>query len=500
MLGRRLIRLAMLALNAGAVACGSDSSSTGPTQTPPASVPNLLEIVSGDQQRGVTGRALADSLIIRAKTTSGAPAVGASVTWTASSGTLSSTSTVTDATGTARAQWIAGAGDATTTVSMQGATAVTFRANGRANGACALTPSPQTLRFSLGPTDFTLSLRATVPHKIVALFVDFSDAPTTETPQSVMSLVVDPGLALMKELSYNRASLTVTPVTKWYRMSQTSGSYSWSTFAGHKAFFQEAMALADADVDFSQYDAVYIFASANAAQAVSPTFNGGQANGFTFDGKVFGNGVTFGQDSRRFGAAILAHETHHMLGLVDLYSYDPAAGSPYQGNQFRDVGAWSLMSNVFTPGHTFAWEKRKLGFLDDTQVDCLEATPGGEEAIIQPLETSGGLKMIGMPLDANRALVVEVRSNQGLDANLCAQGVLIYEVNAAAASGVDPVKIRGSRVTTSGAAFSRCGPWADATYGAGASDVASFTDATSGVNVRVLAAEPGGAYRVRVKR
>jgi len=189
-----------------------------------------------------------------------------------------------------------------------------------------------------------------------------------------------------------------------------------------------------------------------------------------------------------------------MLGLVDLYSYDPAAGTPYQGNQFRDVGAWSLMSNVFTPGHTFAWEKRKLGFLDDAQVDCLEGTPGGEEAIIQPVETVGGRKMIGIPLDANRALVVEVRSNQGLDANLCSQGVLIYEVNAAAASGVDPVKIRGSRVSTSGAAFARCGPWADATFGVGSGDISLFTDAASGVSVRVLAAESGGAYRVRVKR
>ena len=485
-------------------ACGGSESPpaapTTPTVPTTPNNPSLLEIVSGDQQRGLSGRALADSLVVRARTVAGTPAAGVSVTWTASSGTVSASSTVTDATGTARVQWVAPSGDATATAGMQGSATITFRANGRGNGACVLTPSAQTQRFSLGATDFTLSLRATAPHKIVALFVDFSDAPTTETPQSVVSLIVDPGLALMKELSYNRTAITVTPVLKWYRMSNTSASYSWSTFAGHKAFFQEALSLADADVDFSQYDAVYIFASANAAQIVSPTFNGGQSNGFTFDGKVFGNGVTFGQDSRRFGAAILAHETHHMFGLVDLYSYDPAAGTPYQGNQFRDVGAWSIMSNVFTPGHTFAWEKRKLGFLDDTQVDCLEGTPGGEEAIIQPVETAGGLKMIGIPLDANRALVVEVRSNQGLDANLCSQGVLIYEVNAAAASGVDPAKIRGSRTTTSGAAFTRCGPWADATYGVGAGDVASFTDAASGVTVRVLSTEAGGAYRVRVKR
>ncbi len=44
------------------------------------------------------------------------------------------------------------------------------------------------------------------------------------------------------------------------------------------------------------------------------------------------------------------------------------------------------------------------------------------------------------------------------------------------------------------------GPWADATYGLGAGEISSFTDADSGISVQVVAAEAGGAYRVRVKR
>jgi hypothetical protein len=96
-------------------------------------------------------------------------------------------------------QWIAGAGDATAAASLQGSAAVTFRANGPREWRLR----PHTVRRKRSashsaPRIFTLSLRATSPHKIVALFVDFSDAPTTETPQSVMSLIVDPGVALMK--------------------------------------------------------------------------------------------------------------------------------------------------------------------------------------------------------------------------------------------------------------------------------------------------------------
>ena len=89
---------------------------------------------------------------------------------------------------------------------------------------------------------------------------------------------------------------------------------------------------------------------------------------------------------------------------------------------------------------------------------------------------------------------------QGTGVNLCARGVLIYEVDAAMPTGVGPAKVRGSRVTTSGPLFNRCGPWADATYGVGPGEISSFTDAETGIRVQVLGAEAGGAYRVRVTR
>jgi hypothetical protein len=216
-----------------------------------------------------------------------------------------------------------------------------------------------------------------------------------------------------------------------------------------------------------------------------------------FDGRTFGNAVTFGNDSRTYGPAILAHETGHMFGLVDLYAYTPAGGTSYPGNQFKFVGAWSLMSNVFNPAHYLAWEKRKLGFLDDGQVDCLDG-PGGVESVIQPNATVGGTKLVAVPLDASRVLAIEVRSQVGLDANLCASGVLIYEVNASVASGTGAVEVRGSRTTTTGAAFTKCGPWADGVYGVGAGAVSTYTQ--SGISVAVVGAEAGGAYRVRVKR
>ncbi|MDB4877385.1 MAG: peptidase [Gemmatimonadetes bacterium] len=466
-----------------------------------APLPALLEVVSGDAQKGLTGRALADSLVVRAKTAAGAPAPNVAITLTASSGTLSSTTATTDATGVARVQWVAGTGDATATVAMAGSANLTLKSNGRTSGACVLAPVGQ--RMTLGPSDPTLSLNPTAPHKIALLYADFSDAPApaSDTFQSLVDLVVTPGLAMLKELSYGRIQITTTIVPKWYRMSGTSDSYTWRTFQGHHDFIGEVMTLADADVDFSQYDAVYVFTPAAAKQPISPTFNAGQSTGgLKFDGKIIGNGVTFGQDARKYGFVVLAHETQHMFGLVDLYNFTPrTAGDAYPGDQFQNFGAWSIMSNIFVQGHTLAWEKRKLGFLDASQVDCIEGT-GGEEVVVQPLEVAGGIKMVALPLDASRAVVIEVRSNQGIDAGLCSTGVLIYDVDASAASGVNVGKIRASRATNSGPLYTKCGAFADATYGLGANDISSYTDSVSGISVKLLGVDASGAYRLRIKR
>jgi M6 family metalloprotease-like protein len=453
-----------------------------------------LEIVSGAGQTGLTGRALADSVEVRAYAPTGAPLPGAAVNWATSFGSASPGSATTGAGGLARAQWTVATGMGSLTASSAGLTSVIAQATGRAGGTCQLSPSAATQRFSLGPTDFTLSLDATQPVRIVVLFTDFPDAPATETPASIMTGIVTPGLALLGELSFNRIDMSVTAVPAWYRMSGSISSYTWATYAGHYAYFHEAMTLADAAVDFSQYNAVFIFAPPSAAKPNSPTFNGGQTAGLAFDGRIIGNGVTFGLDARTWGPSIVAHETGHMLGLPDLYAFDPNGGDPFRGNGFRFVGSWSLMSDVFRPGHYFAWEKRKLGWLEPGEWECLE--PGaGIEVVLDPIETPGGVKMVAMPTGPSTVLVAEVRRLVGLDAGLCRAGVLLYDVDARIASGFGPARIRGSR-TNSGT----CGPWTDATFALGAGEISTFSDATAGIEMRLLGVDAEGRYRVRLRR
>lgn len=463
------------------------------------STPAAVEVTTGNGQQGLLGRPLADSLAVRVRAASGAAIPDATVSWSATGGTLSSTTTTTNAAGIARVQFVPTSASATATATVPGLAPAAFTATARAGGPCALTPAAATQRFSLGPTDFTLSLRAGAPLRVAVLFVDYPGLPATETPAALMASVIDPGLAHLRELSYDRLNLTTVAFPTWFRMPRPIGDYDWSTFAGHRAFLLDVLSVTDASIDFSTFDALYVFSPPSASKPISPTFNGGSTANVVADGRNFGNAVTFGTDARTHGPSIMAHETLHMLGLVDLYAFNPAGGAVYAGNQFKFVGAWSLMSNIFVPGHILTWEKRKLGWIDETQVDCLDGS-GGVEAVLTPNRAAGGRKMVVVPKDASSALVLEVRDNTGLDANLCASGLLLYEVDARIPTGQGPAVVIGSRATTSGSLFTRCGPWADGTFGFGASPILTYTHAPTGAQVTVVATEASGAMRVRVRR
>lgn len=476
-------------------ACGSDDAGTTPPPPPPPG--QSIELIAGDQQRGLAARPLAESLGVRVHA-SGVPTPGATVAWATNSGTLSAASSTTDAVGVARVQWIPGTGEVTATATLPATTPVTFRATTRSGGACVLQPAPAIQRFSLGPTDYTLSLRATAPLRVAVLFVDFPDAIARETTESLVSSVVTPGLQLLSELTYGRVQITPVVFPTWHRVQSPIASYTWKTYEGQRSYLLDVLSVTDAAIDFSTFDALYVFSAPHGSKPISPTFNGGSTANVVADGRNFGNAVTFGMDARTIGPALVAHETGHMLGLVDLYAFTPGGGT-YSGHAFKYIGAWSVMSDTYRPTHYLTWEKRKLGFIDATQVDCLDA-PGGVEAVLTPNHAIGGRKMVIVPIGASSALVVEVRARQGLDANLCAEGVLLYKVDAAIAPGAGAAEILGSRVTTTGPAYTQCGPWADATFGVGPGAVSAYTHTASGTTITVLGAEPGGAYRIRVTR
>ncbi|MDP1890648.1 MAG: hypothetical protein Q8K55_07105 [Gemmatimonadaceae bacterium] len=114
--------------------------------------PGRLEAVSGDQQRGLAGRPLADLLVVRTLGTDGLPLAGVSVNFVAASGSVSASAAVSDANGVASTRWtlpgVAGSSSVTAAIPglLEGGASVTFSAQ-------VTVPRATTLQFTTQPLD-----------------------------------------------------------------------------------------------------------------------------------------------------------------------------------------------------------------------------------------------------------------------------------------------------------------------------------------------------------
>src|SRR6266540_4049223 len=336
--------------------------------------------------------------------------------------------------------------------------------------------------------------------RAVMLFVDFPDLPATESTSTLYEHLVPRSRAWFDEVSYGHIRLDVSPVKRWFRMPRSLRSYGLADGISrpeHHDYISAAVGAADGAVDFSGYQIVYVVAAKGTGVERSPAFQAYPGSGIAADGTELRYGATFFEDTKldaRYAANVLIHETGHILGLPDLYDV-PGAG---WWRLFRFAGGWDMMSWNDPGFHFFAWEKWKLGWLEPSQVACLDG-PGELTATVTPVERAGGLKAIVVPTGTSSAFVVEARRRIGQDARLCDEGVLVYSVDAGRPSGAGPVHVYAAQRDTDGELRDRCGPLYNATYDRAKGEVSRFADASAGLSVQVLSSGANG-YRVKVTR
>ena len=318
-------------------------------------------------------------------------------------------------------------------------------------------------------TNYGLFARPLGVVRAVMLFVDFPDAPASAAPPGFQTTqpyydVLVPGARQWYATgSFGRLDLQVTRVDRWYRMSQPADSYGFQrgiTFSTHAAYIREAVRLADPDVNFAQYDLVYVVPPRNAAAITfSPAFIDSSHRAIPADGAAVDLAATFGQDMWRWGFKVLNHETGHLFGLPDLYAY---SGSPAH----RFVGGWDLMGLISGPAPDyFGWHKWKNGWLDDAQVGCV-SQPGSTATVqLTPVERAGGTKIAVVRTGTTTAYVVENRRAVLNDSAMCGSGTLIYRVDSAIATGTGPVVVVDA--TPDGGGTAPCTNLDMATFGPG---------------------------------
>jgi len=238
---------------------------------------------------------------------------------------------------------------------------------------------------------------------------------------------------------------------KWYRMSKKSSDYfagGW-TFVKHRDYIIEATRLADVDIDFSKTDSLIILANPDAeAIEYGPAFAAIRRNGITLDGNYISNGATSAYDLNNWKSIWLNHEVSHTLGLVDLYAFTQSDSANLYDNlrytgEFSYMGFSSYESNAPS---LFAFERWNLGWIDDSQIKCLKDAKSTE--LISPVQTSGGVKAVVIPISRTKAVVIESRRAIGIDKNITKSGALVYVVDSSIQSGQGPIKVFPSDVSS----------------------------------------------------
>jgi len=130
----------------------------------------------------------------------------------------------------------------------------------------------------------------------------------------------------------------------------------------------------------------------------------------------------------------IAHELGHLIGLPDLYH--PVEGILPEQRRWV-VGCWSLMAagawgcgevgsaSVWPrPSHMGAWEKKRLGWLNE-----IRHVPEAEfqSVTLPPVQTTGTI--VELSFGDDERLLVEYRARVGFDEFLPAEGVLVYRIN-----------------------------------------------------------------------
>lgn len=369
-----------------------------------------------------------------------------------------------------------------------------------ASSPCMLAPNQQAEQFEAGfgfplfhegPLNVAGALPTGGTTNAIALAVDFPDAPATQDAAALLTETVS-GLGRFEEYSFGRFAVSAQVVPGWRRMSQPASSYASLSDGGPgmRSFLNEATGLVDAEVDFSNVQFVFVVAPGLAPYqaAGNPAWSVFPGRGFARDGNEIRHGTVmmraFTLPSQDI-ASTANHELAHSLGLPENYQQTAT------GTRFDLVGMWDAMSQP-NQHHFHAWHKYRVGWIDQSQVACVEA-PGQVRAALTPLEAGGGTKMVVVRTAPSTAYVVEARRRLGLDGNLCKEGVLVYTVDSQVSNGGGPILIQRAAEDVPGEELNRCDTLYNAPYLPGQ----TFADA----NVRVtVSAASAIRYTVDVTR
>lgn len=315
-----------------------------------------------------------------------------------------------------------------------------------------------------GFSDRTHRFPSTGTAKVLLLFVDFPGDPTDPstipsdfdefTQQSTAYYKADSYGKLNIEYSYYPNVLHIATDPSTYGMTLTQKYNSDGTPAGNNEYqylLDGLNAGLAAGLNYSQYASVVIVPPVdNTSIQYGPGFT--SSTPLDTSAPTLLNAVALGGLTEFTNQTLwvyLSHEISNTMGLEEPWGEsDPATGTfnnvlwGIEGDGGQNTGNW--ISTIDGPDH-LGWNKWLVGWLDDSQVDCLDssavtsATPPAYFDL-SPLETNdNGKKIVVVKLNSHQAIVAEYRTSNGFDVVPAGDdGAFIYVVDTNLDSGMTP--------------------------------------------------------------
>ncbi|MFN3739139.1 MAG: M6 family metalloprotease domain-containing protein [Thermodesulfovibrionales bacterium] len=259
------------------------------------------------------------------------------------------------------------------------------------------------------------------------------------------------------EASYGKLQVNITISQKIYILPHSMSYYGDESYSALENLIYDSITQADSDIDFSQYDAIFIIHAGAGEETdlngdtpkdiwslyyqdacISPNDTG--TNCLTVDGRQIKEAIIMPQTGSQdnivvdpFG--VYVHEFAHWLGLPDLYCTNLIC-------LLDGVGRWSLMGDGIynsdpltcsngsciygsSPSHPDAWSKVYLGWVTPEEISS-----DGVQKILSPIETYPEIiKLQASTSTVNQYLLLENRQLTGFDKGLPGHGLLVWLID-----------------------------------------------------------------------
>ena len=281
--------------------------------------------------------------------------------------------------------------------------------------------------------------------KIQIIGVDFPDKiGSTKSPKELNQNLTSSVEKFWTAQSTNPVKFEWNWSADWVRMPGSINSYSLggSFFQGkfnpdaYFNFAKEIILKTDSNIDFTGVNFLFIvFPPGIRNEEIGTFLVHTQGTYSTREGNIF-NLIMAGGDYNTANTYI--HEFGHALGLTDIRDTLDV------GNQKSDGMYYDVMNNYSFP-ELLVWHRYLLGFLDNSQIHCINSIEASTHWLVPVASASKQVKGVVIPLSTTEAIIVESRRAIGFDTALSSRsdlvGAVVYTLDSKIPYRRTPVKV-----------------------------------------------------------